>query len=214
VPTVERQRESPQRCPLACPRVGSRRVPVVLRIDAPLKRRARLRERSPLRQRHQVLPSNVSAAALDPALVVPYAGTAESRLERVVRRERCEARPRHARSADQHLADRGGQVVVGDRRDDAAEVGERGDVSGEKPGRVLLRAEHHEVAPRVHPAHQEEPSLLAHPGELHPDLEEVHLRHLARAVHARHGDLSLRAPKLGYEATDGALAGRVPRFTQ
>ena len=73
------------------------------------------------------------------------------------------------------------QVVVGDRGDDAGEVRERGDVGREKPGGVLLRAEHREVAPRVHQAHQEQPRLLAHAGELHPDLEEVDLGDLPGA---------------------------------
>jgi hypothetical protein len=167
-----------------------------------------------LRQRHQVLPSNVTASTLHATLVVPLAGPAESRLERVVRRERREAWPQDPRRPDVDLAHGGGQVVVGDRRDDPCEVGERRDVGRKKPGRILLRAEHREVATRVHQAHQEEPRLLAHARELHPDLEEIDLRDLARAVHERHGDLPLRASKLGHQAANGPLAGRVPGIAQ
>jgi hypothetical protein len=118
----------------------------MLRVESHLERRAHCRERRALRQRHQVLPPNVPASTLDATLVVPLAGSAESRLERVVRRERREARPQDTRRPDQDLAHRGGQVVVGDRRDDPGEVGKRRDVGRKKPGRVLLRAEHREVA--------------------------------------------------------------------
>jgi hypothetical protein len=65
----------------------------------------------------------VSASSLDAALVVAFSGTAEARLERVVRRERRESRPQDTWRADQDLADRGGQVVVRDCRDDPCEVG-------------------------------------------------------------------------------------------
>lgn len=214
MPTVEGHREWTQRRALACPRFGSRRVPVVLRVEAHLERRAHRGERRSLRQRHQVLPSNMTTSALDAAFVVPLTGPAESRLKRVVRRECREARPQYARRAHEHLAHRGGEIVVGDRRDDSSEVGERCDVSCQKPGCILLRAEHREVAARVHQTHQEKPRLLAHACELHPDLEEVDLRNLARPVHERHGDLSLCASKLRHQAPNGALAGGVPGIAQ
>ena len=94
-----------------------------------------------------MLPSNVAAATLDPALVVPFAGATEARLKRVVRRQCRERRPQHTRRADKHLSHGGGQVVVGDGGDDSGEVGERRDVGREKPRRVLLGAQHGEVGP-------------------------------------------------------------------
>src|ERR1019366_1484076 len=66
--------------------------------------------------------------------------------EGVVRNHRGESRSDDARRADQDLGDRRGEIVVGHTRDHSCEVLERGDVRGEKPGRVLLGADH--VLPR------------------------------------------------------------------
>ena len=161
-----------------------------------------------------MLPSNVSASTLDASLVVTLARPAETWLESVVRSERGEAWPQYPRRAHEYLAHSGGQIVVRNRSDDPGEVSERCDVSREKPGRVLLGAQHREIAARVHQAHQEQPRLLADARKLHPDLEEVDLRHFARSVDERHGHLSLRASKLGHQAAYGARAGRVAGIAQ
>ena len=90
--TVERLRERAQRSALSRPRLAARHVSIVLSIEPDLKRRAHLGERGATGYGHQVLPSNVTAASLDAALVVAFAGATEPRLEGVVRGERGEAR--------------------------------------------------------------------------------------------------------------------------
>jgi hypothetical protein len=166
------------------------------------------------RYRHQVLPSDVTPAALDAALIVTFSGAAEPSLEGIVRGEGGEPRAQDPRRTDEHLGHGRRQVVVGDRGDHAGEVRERGDMRRQKPGGVLLRAEHREVAPRVHQTHQKQPRLLANAGEFDPDLEEVDLGDFTGAVHQRHRDLPLGASEFGHEPADRALAGCVAGLAQ
>jgi hypothetical protein len=161
-----------------------------------------------------VLQPQVAAAALDGALVVPLAGSAEARLEGVVRDEVGEARTEQPRLPQEHLGDGGSEVVVGDGGEHAGEVRERCDVGRQEPGGVLVGAEHREVAPRVQQAHEEHPRLGAHAGELDPDLEEVHLGELAGRMHEGHGDLPLAAAQVRDEAAHGAGAGLVATLPQ
>src|SRR5580704_2715580 len=67
---IEGRRQGSQRSTLAGPWRGSRRVSVVLRVEADLQGRAHMCERRALRQWHQVLPANVSASTLHASLVV------------------------------------------------------------------------------------------------------------------------------------------------
>ena len=163
-----------------------RREPVYLRLH--LFRD--LLQRVAAGQRRQHLPTDAPAASLDAAFVVPLAGPGEARFEGVVTGQRGEAlaqpetgelHPPHRRTAAQSCR----RQFAGH----AAEVGEGAHVPVEEGELVLALIELDIVAARVHQPEQQQPDRTPLAGQVDPDLEDVDLRALGRAVDQRHVDL-------------------------
>ena len=89
---------------------------------------------------------------------MPLAGAREGGLDAVVAGERREALAQGA-ARELHPPHRGGEIVVDRAPRHPAEVGEGAHVAVEEGELVLALVEPHEVAPRVHQPHQEEPGL-------------------------------------------------------
>src|SRR5882724_133750 len=138
-----------------------------------------------------MLPTDVSTAALDTTFVVALARPAKASLKGIVSDHRGEARSQLARCSDQDSCHGCAEVVIGNCGDESGKMSEGGDVSREKPRRVLPRTELGEVASGMHQSHEEEPGLLANTCEFHPDFEEVDLSKFPGLVNQRHRHLAL-----------------------
>ena len=130
------------------------------------------------------------SARFDAAFVVAFPRAAEARLEEVVRRQRREPGGEGPLAADEDAHDRGLEIVIGEPRWHAAEVGECPDVAIEKADLVLSLVDPREVAARVHQPHQKEPRLPARAVDVEEHLEEIDLGEITRPIRQRHEDLA------------------------